>query len=331
MAFPKKTILELKAIPENEFLSFQSILLLQKATKRTARNNNEFLSVEFADQTGAFTATCFSDSPPFEVLKNAPLGAIFQIEGSTDFYQGKFSPRLTKVRPLSEQEMEEGNWLSRLTESAPEDATVLWAQLTQFIDAIPHEILRATVKTVLEEIEEIFRRSPAAIAMHHAYRHGLLEHTVHVAHACRVLLPLYPEVDPSLAMAGAILHDVGKTAEYIGGSLPGTTKKSRIGILQGHIILGYRLVRKASLQNKLSESLRERLEHIILSHQGQLEWGAAVLAATPEAVFVSLLDNLDARMGMVARALRQTPSEKEFSDFLPGLQSELLTEPPSLL
>ncbi len=105
-----------------------------------------------------------------------------------------------------------------------------------------------------------------------------------------------------------------------------TAKRSRRGILQGHVVLGYQLVRKAGLKARLDPDRLERLEHIILSHQGELEWGAAALAATPEAVFVSMIDNLDAKMGMVQRALRQAEGE-EFSERLPGLNTPLLTRP----
>ncbi|MDB2499772.1 HD domain-containing protein, partial [bacterium] len=136
--------------------------------------------------------------------------------------------------------------------------------------------------------------------------------------------PLYKEVDPSLAMAGLLLHDIGKVIEYEGEL---SVSKSRTGILQGHVVLGYRMARKAGMLAKLEPDLLERLEHIILSHQGELEWGAAAMAATPEAVFVSMIDNLDARMGMVQYALRHRSDDKPFSDYLPGLKAPLLTTP----
>jgi 3'-5' exoribonuclease len=93
------------------------------------------------------------------------------------------------------------------------------------------------------------------------------------------------------------------------------------------VVLGYQLVRKAGLRAKLDPDRLERLEHVILSHQGELEWGAAAMAATPEAVFVSMIDNLDARMGMVQQALRQAVEGQEFSERLPGLEAPLLTRP----
>ena len=162
--------------------------------------------------------------------------------------------------------------------------------------------------------------------MHHAYRHGLLEHTTHMARAARALLPLYPEVDADLALAGILVHDTGKVIEYEGDLV---TSRSRRGLLQGHVVLGYQLVRKAGMKCKLATDLLERLEHIVLSHQGELEWGAAVIAATPEAVFVAKVDDLDAKMGMVQRLLRQANPEDEFSERHPGLNSSLLLSKPA--
>ncbi|HEX2101473.1 MAG TPA: HD domain-containing protein, partial [Candidatus Synoicihabitans sp.] len=184
--------------------------------------------------------------------------------------------------------------------------------------------LRLTVRGVFEEVGDGFRSAPAAISMHHAYRHGLLEHTVHMARAAKALLPLYTEVDPALAISGILVHDVGKVIEYEGAL---GARRSRRGTLQGHVVLGYQLVRKAGLRARLDADRLERLEHIGLSHQGEPEWGAAVYAATPEAVFVSMIDNLDAKMGMVQRALRTAAAGDPFSERLPGLNGPLLTAP----
>ena len=302
--------------------AFTSVLVIKKLASKTASNGNSFFSLELGDRSGSFTCTVFNDSPVFESLKNAGEGAVVRIEGKIEFYQGRLSPRLAKAVALAESELGAPGLLENLIETAPEDHHALWQEFQTFIDGIKHDELRMTVRGVFEEIGETFRWSPAAVAMHHAYRHGLLEHTVHMARACKVLLPLYPEVEPDLAMAGILLHDTGKAIEYEGTL---TTKRSRRGILQGHVVLGYQLARKAGIKAKLDSERLERLEHIILSHQGEPQWGAAVYAATPEAVFVSMIDNLDAKMGMVQRALRQTPEAEDFSERLPGLSSQLLT------
>lgn len=303
---------------------FASLLVIRKLTSKTASNGNAFFSVDFGDRTGSFGCTVFGDSPVFEILKSAGEGAVVRVEGRIDFYQGRLSPKLAKASVLSESDLSAPGLLENLVEIAPENADAMRAEINAFVDSIAHPELRATVRAVFDDIGDPFYWAPAAVSMHHAYRHGLLEHTTHMARACRALLPLYPEVNADLAMAGILLHDTGKTIEYEGTL---STRRSRRGILQGHVVLGYQLARKAGMKVKLQPDLLERLEHIILSHQGEPEWGAAVYAATPEAVFVSMIDNLDAKMGMVQRALRQAGDTDEFSERLPGLSSPLLTTP----
>ncbi|GAB1488452.1 3'-5' exoribonuclease YhaM [Opitutaceae bacterium] len=303
---------------------FSAVLLIRRLTTKTASNGNPFLSVELGDRTGSFSATIFGDHPQFDLLKGLPEGSVIKIEGKVEFYQGRLSPRIGKLEALDEAALAEPGMLENLVEITPLDPEALWTEFNALINAIPHDELRMTTRGVFEEIGEAFRIAPAAVAMHHAYRHGLLEHTIRMARAAKALLPLYPEVDPSLAIAGILLHDTGKVIEYEGTL---TTKRSRKGILQGHVVLGYQLARKHGIKAKLDAGRLERLEHIILSHQGEPEWGAAVYAATPEAVFVSMVDNLDAKMGMVQRALRQATEGDEFSERLPGLSTQLLTRP----
>jgi len=320
---PLSTVRTLKALDTTcGGRPFASVLVVKKLAAKTAANGNAFFSVDLGDRTGSFGCTVFGDSPVFEVLRGAGEGRVVRVEGKVDFYQGRLSPRLARVLVLEESELSTPGLLESLVETTPEDQEALWGELGQFIDAIQQEELRQAVRGVFEEIGDTFRWSPAAVAMHHAYRHGLLEHTVHMARAARALLPLYREVDPDLALAGILLHDTGKAIEYE-GSL--ATRRSRRGILQGHVVLGYQLARKHGIKARLDADRLERLEHIILSHQGEPEWGAAVYAATPEAVFVSMIDNLDAKMGMVQRALRQAAETDEFSERLPGLSAQLLT------
>ena len=122
--------------------------------------------------------------------------------------------------------------MAQLVETPPESAEELWRHIEDSVRAIQHPQLQETVQRVLDELGERFRTCPAAISMHHAYHHGLLEHTTHMVRAARALLPLYPEVDGDLAIAGILLHDMGKLEEYEGEF---AAKVSRIGTLQGHV------------------------------------------------------------------------------------------------
>ncbi|HEY1763949.1 MAG TPA: HD domain-containing protein [Opitutaceae bacterium] len=320
-SLPLQTVRELKSGDASSKRPFASLLVLRKLTTKTASNGNQFLSVELGDKTGSFGSTVFSDSPVYEILRTAVEGSVARIEGQIESYQGRLSPRLSRIALVDPDQVGSADVLANLVETAPEDPDGLWAEFDGFVESIKRPELRATVRHVLEEIGETFRTSPAATRIHHAYRHGLLEHTVHMARAARALLPLYPEIDPDLAMAGILVHDVGKTIEYEGTV---AARKSRQGILHGHVVLGYQLVRRAALRAKLDPERMERLEHIVLSHQGLLEWGAAALAATPEAIFVSKVDDLDAKMGAVQRALRNAQPGEQFSESLKAFDGPLL-------
>lgn len=325
MPLARLTVAELRAANRTSGEDFEAVLILRKVATRTARNDNTYLAIELGDKTGSFSANVFADSPLNDTLRAAGEGAVLWIAAKIEFYQGRLSPRLQQVRLLDDVELSSLGGLDALVETTPEDVDGLRAEVVAFIARIEHPPLRRTVELALESVEQAFYSVPAAVAMHHAYRSGLLEHTVHVTRAAVALLPLYPEICGDLVIAGCLLHDIGKALEYAGALTP---RKTRTGQLQGHVVLGYRLVRRAALTAKLGEDLLERLEHIVLSHQGELEWGAAVMAATPEAVFVSMVDNLDARMGMVQRALRNGGEDLEFSEFLPGLKSALLRSRP---
>ena len=319
------TVREIKSLDRDGKDTFHSVLLVKRLVARVAKNDNPYLSVELGDKTGSFGLTCFADNPAFDLFKSLGEGGVLRVEGKVDYYQNKLSPKLLRAEAISIDQLAGSPLIANLVETAPEDADLLWREFQEHIASVQHAELRATVESVFAEIGEPFRTAPAAVSMHHAYRHGLLEHTVHIARVCRAVLPLYPEVDADLAMAGVLLHDTGKVIEYQGEL---ATSRSRRGILQGHVVLGYQLVRKAGLTVKLNHDLLERLEHIILSHQGELEWGAAVIAATPEAVFVAQLDNLDAKMGMVQRLLRQAGETDEFSEKHFGLNAQLLLTKP---
>lgn len=322
---PLYTVAELKAgkVPSGQ--RFAGVFLLQRRETKTTRKGNPFLRLDFADKTGSFGANLFDDSSLFRENQDLSEGAIIHLTGTVDSYNDTFSPRILTLSPVSEQEAEQQSLLANLVETCPENPEKLYLELIEAVEEISHEGLRHTVEAIINEFGDQFKTAPAAISMHHAYRHGLLEHTVHMVRAGKALLPLYPEVHADLAIAGIIVHDIGKIDEYQGSSV---FRKTPLGIMQGHVVLGYRAVRKAGLRNHLDPDLLERLEHIVLSHQGELEWGAAAMASTPEAVFVSMVDNLDAKMGMVQRLLRHRQNGQELSERHLGLKTQvILTDP----
>ncbi|MDR2807204.1 MAG: HD domain-containing protein [Puniceicoccales bacterium] len=314
---------ELKTIPEGQTVIFKSVLILKKIERRNAKNGSEFLKIEVGDKFSSFNFTCFSNSSLFNFFLAATPGDVIFLEGMSRHYQGAFSPDILSARRLSNEEIQNANWRSKLEQTSEEDPQALERELYSYVEMIQYPRLRQTVMDVFQELGESFLVSVAAKSMHHAYKSGLLEHTVHVTRSGVMLLDVYPQIPRDLAIAGMLLHDVGKVEEYEGDFAISRTK---LGNLQGHIVLGYRIVRQAGMKCELDPNYLERLEHIILSHQGQLEYGAAILPSTPEAIFVALVDNLDAKMGMVSYLLRSTPETQVFSERFPGLETQMLVE-----
>lgn len=303
---------------------FQTIVALRRIHKKLGKTGNPFLQIEIGDSMDTLSFNCFEGTAPFLFFQTpaSKCPRILQLEGNIDFYNDKLSPRIKSVREVPEDQYE--TYLPQVVEAPDEPLDELQAELHDFINQIQDTVLQDTVRLALEELGSRFTDSIAAVSMHHAYTHGLLEHTVHVTRVVQALLPLYPEINPDLSLAGALLHDVGKVLEYQYTSEG--MDRTTIGRLQGHVVLGYRLVRSAALRKGLPSHWLEQLEHIILSHQGEPEWGAAVVPATPEAILVSLADNVDARMGMVHQELKKAIPSQIFSDFIPGLDTKLFTQ-----
>ncbi len=144
------------------------------------------------------------------------------------------------------------------------------------------------------EIGAAYREAPAAKVLHHAWIGGLLEHVVTLVRVCRAVVGFYPEVDADLLVTGAILHDVGKVRELSWGTTFGYTLE---GQMVGHISIAQGMLReKVRGLAGFPEKLAVLVEHMILSHHGRLEFGSPKLPMTPEAVLLSALDDLEAKM-----------------------------------
>jgi 3'-5' exoribonuclease len=164
------------------------------------------------------------------------------------------------------------------------------------------------------ETWERFRTAPAAKHYHQAYAHGLLEHSLSVAQGVSALASTFPGIDRDIAVAGALLHDIGKLDAYTNGG--GAIEMTDLGKLQGEIPLGYYRVRRAIEDIPgFPERVAVGLLHIILSHHGTLEHGSPVVPCTREATLVHMIDNLGGRLGSFDRIERALPEGATWSTF----------------
>jgi 3'-5' exoribonuclease len=266
------------------------------ATDTTVRKDSRgvpYLSLKLVDRTGSVDARMWGKLPE-EFLREVPAPAYVAVEGHTHEYRGTLQVKLDHLRLLRPEDVSEEDFLP----ATELDRRALAEELEDAGRQLENEHLRNLFEAMVsdEDFWKQFCEAPAAKTMHHARIGGLLEHAVSCLKIARHLADLYP-VDRDLLIFGAIFHDVGKVRElsWDKGAFAYTTE----GRLLGHVVLGERLV--SSYINTLPdfpEELRLRLSHILISHQGETEYGSPERPKTLEALLVHLVDNLDARAAM---------------------------------
>jgi 3'-5' exoribonuclease len=249
--------------------------------------------MKLVDRTGSVDARMWGKLPE-EFLDDPPGQAYVDVEGHTHEYRGTLQVKLDRLRLLRPEDVSEEDYLP----TTELDRRALAAELENAGQELQNEHLRGLFETMVsdEDFWKTFCEAPAAKRMHHARLGGLLEHSLSCLRIARELAELYP-VDRDLLIFGAIFHDVGKVRElsWDRGAFAYTTE----GRLLGHVVLGERLVTSyiAALPN-FPEDLRLRLSHVLISHQGETEYGSPERPKTLEALLVHLIDNLDARAAM---------------------------------
>ena len=281
--------------------SVSGFALLSRKERRMDRNGREFLDLELTDATGTMTAKAWSDSQALDGDYDAHDFVAFR--GSIKMYKDRLQASVTDCRRVTEDDRELGFDESNLIPSTPEDIGELWARLKYIYGhEISHPVLQRLAAETLAVLGRDLKEHPAAKAIHHAYRGGLLEHTVSMAEVALRLCELYEELDKDLVLVGVLFHDLGKLIEI--GAMP-INEYTKSGRLVGHVVMGRDLLRErcASIDG-FPEELQLHLEHLILSHQGRLEYGSPVTPMTAEAIALHFIDNLDSKLAQLRNATR---------------------------
>jgi 3'-5' exoribonuclease len=268
-----------------------SFMATDTAVRKDSRSV-PYLSLKLVDRTGSIDARMWG--LPEELLKGLPSPTYVDVEGHAHEYRGTLQVKVERLRVLGREEISEEDYLP----ATEKDRQVLADEILLAGKELENAHLRDLFELMAsdEEFWEAFCEAPAAKGMHHARIGGLLEHSVSCLRIARALAGLYP-VDRELLLFGAIFHDVGKVRElsWGGGGFAYTTE----GRLLGHVVLGERLVASyvAALPD-FPEDLARQISHVLLSHQGEVEYGSPERPKTLEALLVHLVDNLDSRAAM---------------------------------
>jgi 3'-5' exoribonuclease len=291
---------------------------VRERERRTRRSGEDFVRLVVADRTGTVEAVAWDEVEP--CWDCAAPGAVVFIEGRFSIHP-QYGAKVTikSIRAAAEGEYEHDD----LTEAPPVEADQLEARLRELLATIQNPQLSALLDRIFGSESRVwkrFRAAPAAKYYHQAYRHGLLDHTVSVAQAVSAAAAAFPGIDRDVAVAGALLHDIGKTRAYNDDAL--AIDLTDAGRLQGEIPLGYYLVRRTmeSIEG-FDPDLAQAVLHIILSHHGSYENGSPVIPATREATLVHAMDNLGGKLGSFDRIERELPEGESWSRFDRGIDS----------
>ncbi len=290
----------------------QGVYVLSAASQHQARNG-PFWKVELRDATGTLEAKIWS--PLSQSFSQLPAGSFVEIHGKTDIYRDQVQMNIEALRILKQEESDLLD-MSIYVPSSPYDVENMWQELESLCKKeFTHKPWKKFVFSVLKdtEIRNNWMACPAAKNVHHAYRGGLLEHSLSVATLAMSVANHYPELDRQALLAGAIFHDLGKIWEFSYGLITDYTTEGR---LLGHMHLVLERLQPHLQKSGLEEDFVQHFKHLILSHHGTYEFGSARLPQTPEAMLLHYVDNIDAKMAQCRHIFNdREPEYQGWSDY----------------
>ena len=295
------------------------------------KTGEPYLALTLADRCGQIEAKMWDNVE--DALDAFDQDDFLKVKGLLNRYKNRFQLTIHKLRRLGDAEVDFADYLPKTTKSIDE----LWQTLGEFVASFDDPYLRSVVQAFMSDplIAEAYRNAPAAKTLHHAYIGGLLDHVVSLFRSCDLVCRNYPQINRDLLLTGAFLHDIGKIYEL-------TYTRSFSYTSRGQL-LGHMIIELEMLQAKLAaipgfpDELKTLLEHLIISHHGQYEFGSPKLPMFPEALMLHYLDDLDSKMeSMRAHFEREAETDSNWTSYNASLGRVLLNtakflkkEPPA--
>lgn len=283
---PKQMVAELQ--PNQTVASWFAVT--QQSLVPFKNKSGQYLNLVLTDRSGSIPARAWNEAE--RLAEVCRVNSVVRVEGHVDDYQGKLQLIVEDAAPCAEGEYCRAD----LLEAGPRDPAELLSELFGFVGQVSNPHLRLLLESFFgdEAFVAAFAEAPGAKRQHHAYLGGLLEHTVSVTKLLCAVQELHPQLDRELLIAGGLLHDIGKLAEF---ATTVAIDYTDIGRLVGHIVITDRWVRdKIAGIADFPQELDNKLTHILLSHHGQKEYGAPIVPMTAEACALHYADNLDAHV-----------------------------------
>lgn len=309
----KRFVSELK---ENE--SLESSFLVKAKNLGNTRSGNPFLRIRLADRSGETEARIWERA--LELNGDFDVNDVVQVRAKVERYQGELQLNISDLERIDPKKVNPSLYLP----TGPKDPADLWLQLTDLAAQVKNSYLKRLLQSFLTDADFVkqMKQAPAAKIMHHAYLGGLLEHTVSVTRLLGRICEHYPRLDRDLLVTGAILHDIGKLEEF---SYDLQLDYTDAGRLLGHVVLGVQRVQeKISKIKGFPSDLSLALQHLIISHHGEYDFGSPKRPKILEAFALHYADDLDAKMNHVSGLLaadqnsdsRWTPYQQVYGRYL---------------
>lgn len=315
----------------------EDVFIITNKQLAATSSGKYFIKCFCSDRTAQFTVRIWNATR--EMFNAMPEGGFLRIRGRVENYQNNLQLIIEQMWPAKEGSYE----VADLMPHTERDVDQMFARVVEICGSIGNRHLAALLEAYLadEKLMSDFRRAPAAMNYHHAFVGGLLEHTLNAMEVADAVCKFYPKLNRDLVVSGIFLHDLAKTWELCYESAFGYTDG---GQLVGHIVKGAIWVETKAeeaaklLGEPIPRPLIDVVEHIILSHHGEPEFGAARVPSTPEAIAVHVIENLDAKLMMALQITRgeSAAGEANWTEYLKAFNGRLYrpdvapteTEPP---
>ena len=302
---------------ENKVIT-SSFVVVSKQVK-PKKSGEPYLALVLGDRSGQVEAKMWDNVE--EAIDAFEQDDFIKVKGLLNKYKNRFQITVHKLRRLGEAEVDFADYLPKTTKDIGE----LWRTLAGFVATFRDPHLKALLEAFMAdpEIAAAYRNAPAAKTLHHAYIGGLLDHVVSLFRSVELITQNYPQINRDLLLAGAFLHDIGKIHELTyNRSFSYTTR----GQLLGHMVIELEMLHaKIALVPEFPAELKTLLEHLIISHHGQYEFGSPKLPMFPEALMLHYLDDLDSKMeAMRAHFEREADLDSPWTSYNASLGRPLL-------
>ena len=302
---------------ENKII-VSSFVVISKQVK-PKKTGEPYLALTLGDRCGQIEAKMWDNVE--DALDAFEQEDFLKVKGLLNKYKNRFQLTIHKLRRLGDSEVEFGDYLPKTTKDVEE----LWRTLSDFIATFQDKNLRALVQSFMAdpEIAAAYKNAPAAKSLHHAYIGGLLDHVVSLFRSCDLVCRNYPQINRDLLLTGAFFHDIGKIHELTYNRSFSYTSR---GQLLGHMIIELEMLHKklAALPD-FPDEMKTLIEHLIISHHGQYEFGSPKLPMFPEALMLHYMDDLDSKMeSMRAHFEREAENDSSWTSYNASLGRTLL-------